>query len=455
MTYRQLLAANPDFRRLWTGQVVSEIGDWFNNIAVLALTIELAGAGHEGQAVAFYAISRHLPLFLFGPLAGVVVDRVNRRRVMIAADVTRAVLALGFLLAERMGALPVVYIVGASLFAVSSFFNAAKRASIPNIVHGTGELLSANSLSASTTAATIAVGSALGGLLSTFIGHNIVFILNAATFLISAEMIRRIKTVGSRQLAVSSERIDEKKDLLKAKRRDRSRVLTANRQLPTAYWSDFREGLRYVRSQNVLSAIFIVAAGWGLGNGVARALYSIFGARLGVAAAQGLVARPTDFGISVLFIAMGLGGITGAPIARRFNSAVGETLGARMGRSMIFDGCGLVLFSLMPTLWGAAVVLIAREMNFAIWWTAQQTIIMSRTDDAYAGRVFASYETLTTLMMVGSMLVSGVAADKFGIRPVATTGGAVVALSGSLWFVMRRRRKTKELDARTARELSS
>ena len=83
MTYRQLLAANADFRRLWTGQVISEIGDWFNNIAVLALTIQLAGVGHEGQAVAFYAIARHLPLFLFGPLAGVVVDRVNRRRVMI------------------------------------------------------------------------------------------------------------------------------------------------------------------------------------------------------------------------------------------------------------------------------------------------------------------------------------------------------------------------------------
>ena len=434
MTYRQLLAANANFRRLWTGQVISEIGDWFNNIAVLALTIQLAGVGHEGQAVAFYAIARHLPLFLFGPLAGVVVDRVNRRRVMIIADVSRAVLALGYLLAERMSTLPVVYIVGASLFAVSSFFNAAKRASIPNLVHGTSELLTANSLSASTTAATIAVGSALGGLLSTFIGRNAVFILNAATFLVSAEMIRRIRTRTSGQWAVIGGQIKKRTD---------HRPLTTDHFFRRAFF-DFCEGLRYVRSKNVLSAIFVVAAGWGLGNGAARALYSIFGARLGVAAAQGFVARPTDFGISVLFIAMGLGGVTGAPIARRFNSAAGNTLGSRMGRSMIFDGCGLVLFSLMPTLLGAALVLVAREMNFAIWWTAQQTIIMSRTDDAYAGRVFASYETLTTLMMVGSMLVSGVAADRFGIRPVATTGGVMIALSGILWFVMRRRRNSNE-----------
>jgi len=199
-----------------------------------------------------------------------------------------------------------------------------------------------------------------------------------------------------------------------------------------------------------LSAIFVVAAGWGLGNGVARALYSVFGARLGVMAAEGIVARPTDFGISVLFIAMGLGGVIGAPIARRFNSAAGDSLGSRMGRSLFFDGCGLALFSLMPNLWGAAIVLVAREINFAIWWTAQQTIIMTRTEDRFAGRVFASYETLTMLMMVGAMLAAGAAADRFGIRPVAATGGAVITLSGLMWFMLQRRRNAT---ARVAGEI--
>lgn len=428
MTYRQLLSENKDFRRLWTGQVISEIGDWLNNIAVLALTIQLAGAGREGFAIAIYAIARHLPLFLFGPLAGVVVDRTDRRRLMIIADVLRALLALGFLLANLTSALPVIYIVGASLFAVSAFFNAAKRASIPNLVHGPSQLLSANSLSASTTAATIAVGSALGGIVATFVGRNVVFVINAATFLASALIIQRIRT-ATRLRVPASPRLSAPASP--------PRLINALKGAAI----DFRDGLGYVRSRPVLSAIFIVAAGWGLGNGVARALYSIFGARLGIATAEGLVARPMDFGISVLFVAMGLGGIIGAPIARRFNAGSGETLGGRMGRSMVFDGCGLVLFSLMPNLWLAALVLIARELNFAIWWTAQQTIIMTRTDDRYAGRVFASYETLTTLMMVASMLASGAAADRYGIRPVAAIGGAVVALSGISWFLLRRRRR--------------
>lgn len=207
----------------------------------------------------------------------------------------------------------------------------------------------------------------------------------------------------------------------------------------------------------MLAAVFIVAAGWGLGNGVARALYSVFGARLGelAAAEWTATARPRDFGISVLFVAMGAGGVLGAPVARRFNAA-GASLGARMGRSLVLDGCGLALFSLMPSLWTASLVLIAREMNFAIWWTAQQTLIMRRTDNAYAGRVFASYETLTTLMMVASMYAAGASADAFGLRPVAVAGGLTIAFSGLLWFLLRRRQTDAVASATTnAKHLST
>lgn len=438
MTYRQLLARNADFRRLWMGQVVSEVGDWLNNIAVLALAIELAGPYGQGRAIAVYAVARHLPLFLFGPVAGVVTDRVDRKRLMVAADIARAALALGFLLVPVWVSLSVIYLVGASLFSVSAFFNAAKRASLPNLVTTAEELLAANSLSAATTAATIAAGSAVGGLVATFAGRETVFILNAATFLASAELIRRItwrrKAEDSRQQAAGSGqgRLDEA-----------GSDLTAFRLPPSAFSVlrgvvvDFREGLRYVRTDAVLAAVFVVATGWGLGNGAARALYSIFGARLGEADAAGWLARPKDFGISVLFVAMGVGGVLGAPLARRFNSA-GLSLGARMGRSLVADGCGLFVFALMPGLWTAALVLVAREVNFAVWWTAQQTLIMRRTDNRFAGRVFATHETVTTLAMVGSIYLAGSSADRFGIRPVAAAGGACIALSGLLWFILRR-----------------
>ncbi|MDQ1524843.1 MAG: hypothetical protein QOE47_2767 [Pyrinomonadaceae bacterium] len=444
MTYRQLLGGNANFRHLWSGQVVSEIGDWLNHIAVFALALELAGTAYQGRAIAVYAIARHLPLFLFGPIAGVVVDRTDRRRVMIAADVVRAVLAAGFLFAQKFSSLPLIYAVGASLFAVSAFFNAAKRATIPVIVTDPEELLGANSLSASTTAATIAIGSALGGLVATFISRDLVFVLNAATFLASAWMISRIRLPRRQGVGIETELVE-----IAAIETSHGQVASSNGDVNSSHSRvvaglrralfEFREGLRYVRRDGVLSAVFIVAAGWGLGNGVARALYSVFGARLGELTASGWAARPRDFGISVLFVAMGAGGVLGAPLARRVNAS-GDSLGARMGRSLVLDGCGLALFAAMPNLWTASLVLIAREMNFAIWWTAQQTLVMRRTDNAYAGRVFASYETLTTLMMVSSMYAAGAGADAFGIRPVAAAGGFVIAFSGLLWFLLRRKK---------------
>lgn len=460
MKYRHLLGENADLRRLWLGQVVSEIGDWLNNIAVPALTLELAGPQQAGRAVAIYAIARHLPLFLFGPLAGVVVDLVSRRRVMIIADVLRAGLVCGFLVAEELASLTIIYVVAAGLFAVSAFFNAAKRAALPIIVRRReAELLSANSLSASTTAATIAVGSALGGVAATLAGRTFVFALNATTFLVSAELIRRIQVRTSSGIERPPPSVIA--GAAPARRNARkvvSRLLPQNlyrlgRKALQRTVLDIRGGWQYVRSDDVLTAIFVIGAGWGLGNGAARALYSIFAQRLGAGQVSFGTTRSTDFGISVLFVAMGIGGVIGAPLARRFNataaggrpdlrpdSRLGSQLGSRMGRSMILDGCGLMLFSIMPTLWSAAVVLVGREINFAIWWTAQQTIIMNRTADRYAGRVFAFYETLTTLMMVISMLASGLAADTYGIRRVTTTSGALIALSGMLWFVLQRRR---------------
>lgn len=417
MNYRQLLSQNKNIRLLWTGQVVSEIGDWLNNISVLAMTISLAGKGREGLALAIYAMARHVPLFVFGPLAGVFADRFSRKHLMIFADLARAVFALGFLLASAWHSLLLIYIVGVFIFCASSFFNVAKRATIPNLINNTDELINANSLTASTTAATIAVGSAIGGIVATLLGRNIVFILNAITFLISAELIRRIsyQSQASKQNALSPKRF--------------------------SIISDFCNGLSYVKNINLLWAIFIVAAGWGLGNGAARATYSLFGARFGETAATGFVEHPTEFGIAILFVAMGVGGVLGAPLARRFSSVSREKLESRMGRSIFFDGCGLAVFSLAPSLWLAAFVLILREMNFVIWWTAQQTLIMSRTDDSFAGRVFASYETLTTLMMVGSMLLCGLAADKYGIAPVALCGGIIITLSGLSWFLLREKNK--------------
>src|SRR5437773_8635196 len=93
--YFALLRTNRNFRLLFIGQTISQLGDWFNAVAVFALLLDLTGSA---TAVAWMMIVQFLPIALVGPIAGVVVDRVDRRQLMIAADVVRGCLILGLLL---------------------------------------------------------------------------------------------------------------------------------------------------------------------------------------------------------------------------------------------------------------------------------------------------------------------------------------------------------------------
>jgi len=128
--YASLLRNNSNFRYLWIGQIISELGDWFNNIAVLAFAMHLTGSGLVVSAV---LLSRTVPTVLFGPPAGVLADRFKRRTLLLAADYLRAIFAMGFLLVSSRDHMGLAYLFGALLTAVSIFFTTAKNASIPEL----------------------------------------------------------------------------------------------------------------------------------------------------------------------------------------------------------------------------------------------------------------------------------------------------------------------------------
>src|SRR4030095_11454521 len=114
LTYMQLLRRTRSFRRLWTGQVISELGNWFNFIAALGLVRVVSNAAPEVTTILL--IVRLIPFTLFAPLAGAFVDRWSRRTVMIATDLLRVVVALGFLFVRRPEDLWLASLWPASLF---------------------------------------------------------------------------------------------------------------------------------------------------------------------------------------------------------------------------------------------------------------------------------------------------------------------------------------------------
>src|SRR5882724_11967003 len=239
LTYMQLLRANRYFRRLWFGQVISELGNWFNFIAALGLVRVVSNKAPEVTTIIL--LCRLVPFTLFAPLAGAFVDRWSRRTVMIVSDVARVAVALGFLLVRRPEDLWIAYLCTGLLSFFGAFFEAAKNAAVPNIT-GERDLLAGNALMFSSRFLLMSFGAALGGWTAATVGYQAAFVVNAISFLGSAISVWLIPEMVTKQLALEKDR-DNRRD-------SSARVAegSGNKEEKGSYWSDIREGWSYIIS---------------------------------------------------------------------------------------------------------------------------------------------------------------------------------------------------------------
>src|ERR1700685_4021086 len=140
--FLQLLKSNRNYRYTWMGQVVSEIGDHFNNVAVFALGLSLT---HSGLVITGIMLARAIPAMTVGPVAGVLLDRFDRKRIMIASDLIRAALALAFVLTTHPPRPWLLSLLSGALMFASPFFPSGRAAILPTIATA-DELHTANSL---------------------------------------------------------------------------------------------------------------------------------------------------------------------------------------------------------------------------------------------------------------------------------------------------------------------
>src|SRR5450759_2734855 len=166
--FTRLLRSNANYRNLWLGQVVSETGDYFNNVAVFSLAMETTGSGLVVSAV---MIARAIPAVIAGPISGVLLDRFDRRRIMIASDLVRSVVALAFILSVHSHGPWLLYLLSALLMFASPFFTSGRAAILPAIA-GEEDLQTANSLTQTTQWATLTLGTLLGGLTTARLGYE-------------------------------------------------------------------------------------------------------------------------------------------------------------------------------------------------------------------------------------------------------------------------------------------
>jgi predicted MFS family arabinose efflux permease len=405
-SYVRLLRSNRNVRRLWLAQIVSEIGDWFYTLSIYTLLLQLTG--HAGS-VALALVLQVLPQTFVGPTAGVVNDRLKRKHVMIAADLVRFVVVLAMLLVRSRAMVWLVYPLLLAETTMAAFFEPARNSVIPNIA-SEGEVLVANTLSSATWSVNLMIGASVGGVVAAFFGRNVVFLLNALSFLTSALFIAGMRFAEPHAESASPLRF---KDLVD--------------------FSPIVEGIGYIRGHPMLSRTVLAKAGE-LMIGPSWVIFTVMGVREFALRRSGIdAAGGAMLGMSILLAGRGLGALAGPLISARWagHSDRRLRLGILFGYLTISAGYCVLGFS--RSVWMAATCAMVAHAGGSTVWVFSTTLLQLHSDDRFRGRVFSADLGLGSLSIAATAYLAGVFLDAgFSVRTVATGTGVVMLIPAML-----------------------
>jgi MFS family permease len=398
--YLSLLRENPAFARLYAAQLVSFAGDWFATVALLGLALELTGLA--GLA-ALVLVLQTGGFAVASPIAGILADRVDRRRLLIAADLARVPVALGFLLARDGGSLWVAFACVALLAVGAALFEPTSSAALPNLVDRR-RLAEANVLIGSAWGTMLAVGAGLGGLVAVALGRDVAFVVNAASFALSAALIWGIRI--PLQEARPSAQHGRHETMLQS----------------------VRLAVRFARGSRLVTSFLLSKTTFGVGTGVV-ALLAVFGTE---------VFHAGDAGIGLLFAARGLGALTGPFIARGLVGTSDRGLLVGITASLAIVAAAYAVFPLVPNMWLAAALVFVGHCGGGGQWTLSTIGLQRATPDHIRGRLFSLDYGLVTLIIAVSTLVAGQLADAVAPAIAVWTMVGLLVLAGIGWVALSR-----------------
>jgi len=414
------LALNGPFTAMWLGQVVSSLGDRVHQVALVFLVAGATNYSPLALGVVFAAMT--VPTFLVGPMAGVLVDRWDRKRVMVGSDLIRAGIVCLIPVASGINVGIVIGLVFV-LAAVSSFFRPARAAALPQVVPEE-DLLTANSAMWIADTVSDLVGYSLGGLFVAFLGSSLAlaFWIDGASYLASAALVAAIvipplvRAGASAGSGAAGEGAAAGTD-------------GAEPPASTSVRAEMAEGWRFLRAETVLLATTIQAAIAEYGMGALTALSPLLIASLVVAGTDAAAAY------GFFEMAMGLGLVAGGVVL--------GGLAARLPKGpaiiVAFTAFGLVLvaFAVTGNLLVAMVLAAAFGVANAAFVVPSQTLFQQRTPGEMLGRVISIRLAVVNGVLAVSMATSGALAQAFGLRPVLAVCGVLTAVAGLAGLAVR------------------
>ncbi|HVM27222.1 MAG TPA: MFS transporter [Mycobacteriales bacterium] len=396
--YLDLLRRERDFRRAYGAQLIALGADWFAVIPLLVLLPELTGRGLWGALV---LAADTLAFAAVAPYAGTVVDRLDRRTVIVVANVAGAGAAL-LLLLVRSEATAWVALAGIGLMAAAkAFAQPAHAAAVPNLVDR-DDLATAAVLSGASWGTMLAVGAALGGLVAGTLGTTACFVTVAVLLLFAAWQVGRTERPFSDPSAPVRERRPAR--------------------------ADIAEAAGYALRDKPVLALMTVKIGPATGNG-ALSLFPLFGA-----AAFGL----GPLGVGLMYSARGLGALIG-PLLLRHRAQDPRALYPVLAVSMAVFGVAYLLLAATPWFAGVLALLVVAHAGGGANWILSTYGLQATVPDALLGRVFSADYMLATLVIAASQVVFGLLSDAVPARELLAASGAAVLLYSLLWWSATRR----------------
>ena len=415
LTYSQLLKGNRNFRNLLWGQFVSEMGNWFNFIAGLGLVRAVSDASPAAAGVLFLA--RIFPFAIFSPIAGTFVDRFSRRQVMIWSDVSRVFVALSFLLVTDADDLWIAYAATVLLSAFGAFFEGAKNAATPNMT-GKDGLLAGTALMFSTRFLLMAIGSALGGFAAAYYGYQVAFMINAASFAVSAFSVWLIPEEATRDRETAVRMSDKRKR--------------------ESFFSELKEGFRYTVQNHFALTILIMNIIWATGGGAINVVFE----RMGGVYFAGKEAWNPDLAVGILWCASGLGLFIGMLLAHR-TEAILELRNSRVsfiGWTLVIHGVLFSIGGLMPSLWLLAFFCFVSRAIVGVEYAVQETMFQRSLPDYIRGRISTLDRGAEMTIFSLSSYFASLAMYGMSVQTLTVISGILSASAGLVWFLRERSR---------------
>lgn len=409
----------------WIGQCVSLFGDWLLIIALPFYIYQLTGSILQ---TGLMFVVEMLPQFFLGPLAGVLVDRWDRRWTMIVSNLLGAGAVLPLLLIHSRHEVWLVYVVQILFALFPLFFRPASNALIPSLVDQEG-LVAVNALSSFNDAISRLVGPLLGGFLFALQGINAVVIIDGITYLFAAFMIALISVPLSQNGTANQ-------------KKEKTTMKISPFAVIEAMWSEWLDGLNLVRQKQVISGIILTNAIFYFAGGILNSLLAPFVKN---------VMHANAFVLGELTTAIGVGGLVGSLLIHRISKAIRPSY-LIIANFAVTGGIILTFanYPLLALLLPLFTFIGLFNVGYAV---TVQTLLQSNVTDTHRGRVFGFYGTVSSFATLAGFLLTSFLGDRLGVVLLLNVSGCSALFAVLVSLIVLRNARFKQNDLETEQEI--